>query len=71
MWAFRLRQTSSTEGQTEAAAPLWTSQDGGISIGLWKCTPGRFTADRTGAGAYYHIIRGRATVRNRDGSKGA
>jgi len=66
---FRPKPTTLTEGQTEAAAPLWTSQDGAISIGLWECTPGRFTADRTAAGEYCHIIRGRATVRNSDGSK--
>lgn len=66
--AFNPKPTSLTEGQTEAATILWESPDKATSIGVWECTPGRFTADRTGAGEYCHIISGRASVRNADGS---
>ncbi|OYX41922.1 MAG: cupin [Rhodobacterales bacterium 32-67-9] len=62
------KPTTLTEGQTEASTVLWSSDDGRIKIGVWECTPGRFTADRTAAGEYCHILSGRATVSNTDGS---
>ena len=68
MGAFAPKPTTLTPGQTEAAVNLWSSADGETNIGVWECTPGRFTADRTAAGEYCHIIAGRATVRNEDGS---
>ncbi|WP_172292885.1 cupin domain-containing protein [Pseudoruegeria sp. HB172150] len=66
--AFADKPTTLTEGQQEASAPLWTSADRRTKIGVWECTPGRFTADRTAAGEYCHIIAGRASVSNADGS---
>ncbi|MEI4263147.1 cupin domain-containing protein [Roseovarius sp. D0-M9] len=65
---FKPKPTTLTDGQTEAASPLWSSPDGLTNVGVWECTEGRFTADRTAAGEYCHIIKGRATVRNADGS---
>jgi uncharacterized cupin superfamily protein len=65
---FSDKPTTLTPGQQESAATLWTSPDGQTSIGVWECTPGHFTADRTKAGEYCHIISGSATVRNSDGS---
>ncbi|SHJ08835.1 hypothetical protein SAMN05444000_10518 [Shimia gijangensis] len=66
--AFAPKPTTLTEGQEEAAVVLWTSPDENTSIGVWECTPGHFTADRTSAGEYCHIISGRASVTNADGS---
>ena len=66
---FKPKPTTLTEGQEEAAAQLWASPDGRTSIGVWECTPGHFTADRTAAGEYCHIISGRASVSNTDGSR--
>lgn len=65
---FAAKPTSLTEGQTEASAKLWASPDGRTSIGVWECTPGRFTADRSKAAEVCHIISGSATVSNQDGS---
>jgi len=65
---FNPKPTTLTQGQTEAAANLWTSDDGSTKIGVWECTPGQFTADRTAAGEYCHVIAGKATVTNQDGS---
>ncbi len=65
---FGPKPTTLTEGQQEAASKLWGSADGLTSIGVWECTPGRFTADRTKGGEYCHIISGSATVSNSDGS---
>ncbi|QEW20833.1 hypothetical protein LA6_003033 [Marinibacterium anthonyi] len=65
---FAPKPTTLTKGQEEAAKQLWQSADGHTSIGVWECTPGEFTADRTAAGEYCHIITGRASVTNADGS---
>lgn len=65
---FTAKPTSLTDGQTEASAKLWTSADGRTSIGVWECTPGRFTADRSKTAEVCHIIAGSATVSNQDGS---
>ena len=65
---FAAKPTTLTEGQQEASSLLWTSADGHTKIGVWECTPGHFTADRTAAGEYCHIISGTATVTNADGS---
>ena len=64
---FAAKPTTLTEGQQEASSLLWSSPDGRTKIGVWECTPGRFTADRTAAGEYCHIIAGRASVTNADG----
>ncbi len=66
---FAPKPTTLTDGQTEASSVLWCSPDGLTKIGVWECTPGRFTADRTTAGEYCHILSGRATVTNSDGSR--
>ena len=64
---FKDKPTSLTAGQQEASSILWTSADGHCKIGVWECQPGHFTADRTSAGEYCHIIKGRATVTRVDG----
>ncbi|MBD8875813.1 cupin domain-containing protein [Roseibium polysiphoniae] len=66
--AFADKPTTLTAGQQEASSMLWVSDDGATKIGVWECTPGRFTADRKAAGEYCHIISGRASVSNADGS---
>ena len=65
--AFSPKPTSLTQGQMEASVDLWGSDDGLTSIGVWECTPGRFTADRSASSEYCHIISGSATVSNVDG----
>ena len=65
---FSHKPTTLTAGQQEAATQLWASTDGRTKIGIWECQPGRFTADRSAAGEYCHILSGRATVENADGS---
>lgn len=66
--AFADKPTTLTDGQKEASNLLWTSADGRTKIGVWECTPGHFTADRTAGGEYCHIISGRASVSNAGGS---
>ena len=66
---FRDKPTSLTDGQKEASSILWASADGHCKIGIWECEPGHFTADRTAAGEYCHIIKGKATVTMVNGDK--
>lgn len=65
---FADKPTTLTDGQKEASSLLWASGDGHCKIGVWECQPGRFTADRTAAGEYCHILSGRASVTNADGT---
>ena len=65
--AFKDKPTSLTAGQQEASFLLWTSADGHCKLGIWECQPGSFTADRSTAGEYCHIITGSASVTNVDG----
>jgi uncharacterized protein len=53
--------------QWEAARELWRSQDRLMKIGVWECTPGRFSADRTAASETCHLIAGRITLHGADG----
>ena len=64
---FKDKPTSLTEGQQEVSLLIWTSADGHCKLGIWECQPGRFTADRSTAGEYCHIITGSAYVTNVDG----
>lgn len=59
---FKPKPTTLTEGQVEASKVLWTSPDGSVSIGVWECTPGTFTATRSGYAEVAHIISGRCSL---------
>ena len=65
---FKPKPTTLTAGQKEALQPLWESLDGLTKVGIWDCTPGTFTADRTAMAELCHILSGSATVTNYDGS---
>jgi uncharacterized cupin superfamily protein len=65
---FHPKPTRLTEGQTEASTQLWQSEDGLVQVGVWECTPGRFTADRRTNSEICHIIRGRVEMRHVDGT---
>ncbi|WP_276121792.1 cupin domain-containing protein [Pararhizobium qamdonense] len=66
--AFASKQTSLEGNQEEAAVALWTSADGKMETGVWECTPGRFTADRSQNAEICHILAGRVTLHNTDGT---
>ena len=51
--------------QTRAYAVERTDQ---VETGIWECTPGRFTADRTEIAEICHILTGRMTLHNGDGT---
>ncbi|MGB3146266.1 MAG: cupin domain-containing protein [Paracoccaceae bacterium] len=53
--------------QTEAAKDLFVSPDGRVEIGVWQCTPGRFTADRSATSEFCHLIRGLVELTHVDG----
>ena len=61
---FTNKPTSITNGQQEALKDLWVSADGKIKAGVWECTEGQFTADRSKFAEYCHIISGTALIEN-------
>ena len=66
--AFTPKPTSIEGDQQEATLPLWHSPDGKMETGIWECTPGRFTADRSDNAEICHLLSGRVTLHNGDGS---
>ncbi|WP_377295229.1 cupin domain-containing protein [Rhizobium sp. SG2393] len=66
--AFAPKPTCIAGDQQEAAVALFTSADGKTEIGVWECTPGRFTADRTAAAEICHLLSGRVTLHDGDGT---
>jgi len=65
--AFLPKPTSFEGDQVEAARSLFQSPDGTVDIGIWECTPGRFTADRSNSSEICHIISGRVAVSRANG----
>ena len=61
---FSPKLTTLSIGQEEAIKELWVSEDGKTRLGVWECTEGTFTADRTKMGEYCHIIFGTAKIFN-------
>lgn len=61
------KPTSMEGNQREASRELWRSGDGLMRIGVWECTPGRFTASRDAASETCHLIAGRVTLHDPDG----
>lgn len=56
------KPTSIEGNQVEAAKLLWTSADGLVEVGVWECSPGRFTASRDDNSEICHIVSGRVTL---------
>lgn len=65
---FSPKPTRITENQVEASRQLWQSEDGLVQVGIWECTPGRFTADRRSNSEICHIISGRVEMHHTDGT---
>lgn len=65
--AFAAKPTSFEGDQKEAAIELWASADGKVSLGIWECTPGRFTADRSASTEFCHFLKGRVEMTHLDG----
>jgi uncharacterized cupin superfamily protein len=63
----KAKPTSVSGNQLEAARSLFVSEDGLVDVGLWECTEGHFTADRSISAEVCHIISGRATLTRKDG----
>jgi hypothetical protein len=66
----RAPKPTSVEGnQMEAAVTLANHADGRVEIGVWECTPGRFTADRSTSAEFCHFISGMVEMTHADGRK--
>jgi len=64
---FAPKPTSIEGDQREAAATLFASPDGRLKIGVWECTPGRFTASRETNSETCYILMGRVSLHGPDG----
>ena len=66
---FSAKPTSIEGDQVEASVTLSVTADGRTEIGVWECTAGRFTADRTKSSEFCHFISGRVEMTHADGRK--
>jgi uncharacterized cupin superfamily protein len=57
------KPTSISGDQVETEVVLWKSDDGLIEVGVWECSPGRFSTAREDNSEICHIIAGSATLR--------
>ena len=55
--------------QMEASVTLAVHDGGRVEIGVWECTPGRFSADRSKSAEFCHFIAGRVEMTHADGRK--
>ncbi|NKX53097.1 cupin domain-containing protein [Arthrobacter mobilis] len=51
---------TSLTAQTEAAQEIWTADQ--LSVGVWECSPGTFTAVRDGYHEVCQLLAGRVTI---------
>jgi uncharacterized cupin superfamily protein len=66
----RSAKPTSIEGnQMEAALTLAEPNGGKVEIGVWECTPGRFTADRSSSAEFCHFLSGRVEMTHVDGTR--
>ena len=63
----RPKPTTLTGNQFEASVALFKSNDGLMEIGVWECTPGRFTAVRDTMSETCHIVSGHVTLPGPEG----
>jgi uncharacterized cupin superfamily protein len=63
------KPTSIEGNQLEAAVTLARHADGKVEIGVWECTPGRFTANRSTSAEFCHFISGTVEMTHADGRK--
>lgn len=67
--AMQDKPTTLSPGQQEVATSLWSSEDGSLDIGLWECTPGQFTADRSMTSEFCYFLAGKIVMTHLDGTK--
>ena len=63
------KTTTLTRGQKEAATSLWVSPDGAMDIGVWECSPGSVTADRSAAADFCYFLHGKIVMTHLDGTR--
>ena len=56
------QKPTGASGQLQASRELWSSPDNVVSVGMWECGVGTFTAAREGYAEICQIASGSATV---------
>lgn len=54
------KPTALTLNQQEAVREVWSADN--LKVGIWECSPGRFTAVREGYHEVCQILSGRVTI---------
>jgi uncharacterized cupin superfamily protein len=62
------KPTTLDPGQQEWSNALYSDGKAALRMGVWECSPGRFTVTRTTA-EICHVLSGRATLTAADGSQ--
>lgn len=57
-----VQKPTGESGQVQASRELWSSPDNIVSVGMWECEAGTFTAARDGHAEICQIVSGSATV---------
>jgi uncharacterized cupin superfamily protein len=63
----KAKPTALAGPQFEASKSLFNSVDGLLEIGVWECTPGRFTASRDTNSETCYILSGHVSLHGPDG----
>lgn len=63
---FVAKATTSTPGQREATHYIVGDKMSELKMGVWECTPGRFTVSRTNT-EVVKILSGRVTLHDKNG----
>jgi uncharacterized protein len=63
------KPTSIEGNQMEASITLASHDGGRLEIGVWECTPGRFTADRSKSAEFCQFIAGKVEMTHADGTR--
>lgn len=66
---FSPKSTTRDPGQKEASKSLWMSADGLTNVGIWECTPGRFTSERPDNSEVCLFLSGKVELSHSDGNR--
>ena len=64
---FRDKAGTSTPGQKDAVHDFVGNANGTLRVGVWECTPGRFSSERATT-EIFEVLKGSATLIGADGT---
>lgn len=61
-------KATAVAGSPSEATLVLTSEERGVSTGVWECSPGTFAKDATSYTEVCHLLSGRSILRGDDGT---